>query len=240
MIAKALCKLCGESREMCQSHIISEFLYRPLYDEIHRFNIVGSDFRNDRLVQKGLSERLLCRECEEKFSRYENYAAKLMSGQLGHKFVQKENKIIVAGIDYRLFKLFLLSILWRASVSTIDFFKLVELGTRGPVLKKMLQIEEPGEPENFACMVAYLHDHNQSMDDTFFNPEPLRWAGRRFIKLNFGGAWWTYYCDSQPLPRHLMKWIFREDGVLIGMFGDLRVVKEQLPSAKRLAKQWLM
>jgi len=53
-----------------------------------------------------------------------------MSGRRGHCFRQQDNKIIIEGIDYAPFKLFLMSVLWRASVSTLEFFKLVSLGPR--------------------------------------------------------------------------------------------------------------
>ena len=56
-----ICRLCLVESELQDSHIISEFQYKPLYDEKHRFFVISSDPRkNDFYEQKGFREKLLC------------------------------------------------------------------------------------------------------------------------------------------------------------------------------------
>ncbi len=44
------------------SHIVSEFLYGPLHDRIHRFHVVPADAaERETRLQKGLREHLLCK-----------------------------------------------------------------------------------------------------------------------------------------------------------------------------------
>jgi hypothetical protein len=214
-----------------------EFLYRPLYDEMHRFSILTKGADNIRHAQRGLSERLLCHACERSLCRYEKYAAEIMSGRRGHCFRQQDNKIIIEGIDYAPFKLFLMSVLWRASVSTLEFFKLVSLGPREELLRQMLLVEDAGKPEEFGCIVIFAHNRGQDISDTLFNPEPMRWAGRRMYKLFFAGATWLYHCDRQPPAAHLQKFFLRPEGPLVGFFGDLSDALRHRQAAKRLARR---
>lgn len=59
------CKLCGREAELRRSHIFPEFLYLALYDEKHRaVSVSPVPGEEDRLVQKGLRESLLCQACE--------------------------------------------------------------------------------------------------------------------------------------------------------------------------------
>jgi hypothetical protein len=160
-----------------------------------------------------------------------------MSGRLGRRFQQRGSRITIEGIDYARFKLFQLSILWRASVSTLEFFRLVSLGPHEERLRQMLSACDPGSPEEFGCVVVFAHDRGHDLSDTFFNPEPMRWAGRRMYKFFFAGAVWLYHCDRQPPAPHLQELFLRPEGALTGLFGDLANGQIYGRSAERLARR---
>ena len=232
-----VCRLCRTEGEICRSHILPEFLYRPLYDEKHRFSILVAGAEGKRYGQRGLTERILCHACEQRLCKYERYAAAVMSGRLGHRFQQRGNRLTCEGIDYPRFKLFQLSILWRASVSTLDFFRLVSLGPREEGLRQMLLTGDPGAPEEFGCIVVFAHDDGHDLSDTLFNPEPMRWAGRRMYKFFFAGAMWLYHCDGQPPASHLRKFFLGPEGTLTAPFGDMAYAQAYGRLAKRLARR---
>lgn len=232
-----VCRLCGTSEELCRSHILPEFLYRPLYDEKHRFSILTAGVEGKRYRQRGLTEPLLCHACERHLCQYEKYAAEVMSGRLGHRFQQRGSRITINGIDYARFKLFQLSILWRASASTLEFFRLVSLGPHETPLRQMLLTGDPGIPDKFGCVVIFTHDLGHDMSDTIFNPEPMRWAGRRMHKFFFAGAVWLYHCDQRPPMHHLQKFFLRPEGTLTALFGDFADGRVYGPLAKRLARR---
>jgi hypothetical protein len=234
---ESVCRLCNTANELCRSHILPEFVYRQLYDEKHRFSILTAGVDNKLYGQRGLTERLLCHACEQRLCRYEKYAADVMTGRCHHRCQKQGDRITIKGIDYTPFKLFLMSVLWRASISTLEFFKLVSLGQREELLRQMLLAEDPGKPEEFGCVVIFAHDRGHDMSDTLFNPEPMRWAGRRMYKLFFAGAAWLYHCDQQPPVAHLQKFFLRPEGSLVGLFGDLGEAQRYGESAKRLAKR---
>ncbi len=67
------CRLCGAKVALRKSHLIPEWLYGPLYDEIHRYQVINATPSNNRrLEQKGPCETLLCQTCETKLSVYED------------------------------------------------------------------------------------------------------------------------------------------------------------------------
>ena len=74
---RARCALCDQERDLCRSHIVPEFIYKPLYSEEGR--TVGirtsGESLQAKVVQTGLHERLLCKECEGLINRYESPSA---------------------------------------------------------------------------------------------------------------------------------------------------------------------
>jgi hypothetical protein len=235
---KTMCRLCGASEELSRSHILPEFIYKPLYDEKHRFSVLTAGLESARYAQRGLYEKLLCRGCEQHVCRYEKYASEVMSGRLGHFYRREGDNIIIEDIDYASFKLFQLSVLWRASVSTLEFFRLVSLGPHEDRLRHMLLADDPGAPDGFGCVLTFARDGGQDASSTLFNPEPMRWAGRRMYRFFFAGALWLYHCDKRSPAPHLRKLFFQRDGVLKGLFGDLAEGQIYGQSAKRVARRW--
>ena len=233
---KSECKLCGRTVRLCRSHIIPEFIYEPLYDDKHRFTVLSAS-APDRYAQRGLTERLLCNYCETQFSGYEKYAADVMTGRLGHRYQKRGEQIEIQGVEYRRFKLFQLSVLWRASVSRLEFFKLVSLGPLGLSLREMLLAEDLGPPEKFGCAVIFATERGEQVNDTFFNPEPLRFSGHKLIKFFFAGSWWLFHCDGRRAPAYLRGLFLQENGTYVGVCGDLHEARRYGRTARKLARQ---
>lgn len=107
-----ICRVCLKESKLRKSHILPEFLYEDLYDEKHRALVISQ--KKEKVFQKGLRELLLCQQCETKLSRYEKYAKEII--QKLPKFSRDASGrfLYSKGVDYSRFKLFQLSILWRA------------------------------------------------------------------------------------------------------------------------------
>ena len=146
------CKLCLQEKRLLNcSHIISDFTYQDLYDENHKINKI-QDLSNPmkfiRVSSGEYDKGILCEECEQKIGKFENYAAVILfGGNIAKKemprFISQVNPhgveyISIQNIDYRKFKLFLLSLLWRASISKRDYFKHVRLGKYEDEIRKMI------------------------------------------------------------------------------------------------------
>ena len=64
----------------------------------------------------------------------------------------------IKGIDYKKFKLFLLSILWRAGISNLPIFRKVTLGKHQEILRERILTNDPGSPDEYLCAIfTYLH-----------------------------------------------------------------------------------
>jgi len=59
-----VCPLCQKEKPLVQSHVIPEFLYRPLYDEKHRAIEAKLVPKGFNYLQKAYREPLPCSECE--------------------------------------------------------------------------------------------------------------------------------------------------------------------------------
>jgi hypothetical protein len=95
------CKLCLKKDKLRNSHVISEFLYTPLYDEkIHRFNVLSTIPEiSKKFEQKGIREKLLCDSCEQLISPSENYVRRGIYGGVAIGIEDKNTQIVLSNID---------------------------------------------------------------------------------------------------------------------------------------------
>src|SRR3546814_7896147 len=71
---------------------------------------------------------------------------------------QRNGSIVsVTGIDYAQFKLFLLSLLWRAGVAKGRYFERVTLGPHEERLRAMLHDGDPGPFDLYHCILWGLN-----------------------------------------------------------------------------------
>lgn len=155
---KGKCKLClkDDIELLSKSHIIPKFLFEDMKDENNSFVQIEPDRFIEGRRQHIKRPRdafheanILCKKCDGVIIKeYEDYLKLVFHSTLKPisrpKFVKripysKEfNVLFIENIDYKLYKLGFLSILWRASISKLPFFKSVNLGSHSEVLRKML------------------------------------------------------------------------------------------------------
>lgn len=152
------CALCQLGKPLHNSHIIPEFFYKLIYDNLHRFHVISTDSsKPETFGQKGVREKLLCNACEQKFGRWEKYAKEAFAEGRGIKIVRHNKHFKLENLDYRRFRLFLLSLLWRMGVSELDFFSLTDLGDKHlEKLRIALLNEDPLEPQQYPCLMSIV------------------------------------------------------------------------------------
>ncbi len=189
------CRLCFEERTLSESHIIPEFLYRPGYDKKHRIEWLRQGVLNPTPIQKGLREKLLCSQCENLIAnQYEDYFAKLWYIEAPPPSTTTERFLKLKGLDYSLFKLFHLSILWRASISSLASFSAVSLGPDEDRVRQMLTLKDPGQPSEFQVfgIVLLFPDSNEVLDGLIASPTCHSFQGSQIYMFVFGGCAWFY------------------------------------------------
>ena len=188
------CKLCQEEKKLVKSHIIPEFFYKELYDSKNRYLYIHVDLEKKiKLYQKGQWEKLLCVDCENKFSKLEAYVYKLLfGGKISIKLKCSDKTYFqIEKIDYKIFKLFQLSILWRSSVTSLPFFSHVNLGPHQELIRLMLINNNPGRYYDFGCMMASI-TLNKNLLDVLRRPDKICLEGKSCYTFIFGGFMWQF------------------------------------------------
>lgn len=198
------CALCLQDVDLLRSHIIPEFLYETLYDDKHRLQVlsINPDQSNWR-EQKGLRERLLCNACEQRLSVWERYASLVLKGGVPLTYRSEGNIVHIAGLDYAQFKLFQLSVLWRAGVSSLPFFEKVQLGKHAETLRRLLLAGDPGSPERYGCFMFGLKYETQAFTGVIMQPGKVRLNGHVGYRFVFGGLLWAMLVLSHGLETPL-------------------------------------
>ena len=212
-----ICKLCKQTRNLRNSHILSEFLYRETYDAKHRAHAISSEATiPEKFIQKGLRERLLCEECEQKLSIWEHYFRETFLIGKGLKFKHVSNYTHVEGLDYKIFRLFELSILWRMSISALDFFSEVDLGTTHEErIRSALLNEDPLRPEDYPCFHSAVLIAGKIHTDGIINPISLRHYGLRCYAIYMCGLIFIFYVGKQSPQPEIFNHCITRQGTLI-------------------------
>ncbi len=139
----AICRLCQQERKLCHSHIVPELLYQPLYNDEHKFmGITGQGNKGWKPLPKGIREHLLCFDCEQLLN--DKYEKPFMEQQSLPDRIELDSAY-TAVFNYPTIKLFNLSILFRASVSSLQSFRGVNLGAHEERIRQMLLSGDTGE-----------------------------------------------------------------------------------------------
>jgi hypothetical protein len=192
------CRLCQAENGLRFSHIFPEFLYKPLYDEKHRLIAIKAEPKpdgNKDLLQKGIREYLLCADCEQHLSKFERYASQVLR-ELPDTSREPPGAVIrVTGIDYVRFKLFQLSLLWRAGISNQASFQGIYLGPHEQRLRQMIREENPGGPLDYGCVLIRARGPEELRHFIKF-PSHLRFLGHHGYQMLLAGMIWVFVVSS--------------------------------------------
>lgn len=229
-----ICALCHEEKELCDSHVISKFNYKPLKEDEGRFYVVSADpDLNNQVVQDGVKQKLLCRDCEDKRNTWETYfSSKWHRGE----FFSEAYPHAVTGLDYAKVKLYQMSTLFLASVSDDRLFEEVELLTeRQEQLREMLLSESPGPPAEFGCMMDALIEQQIDPRTLVAKAVTKEKAGIRVHQFIFAGFMWAFVDGDTDLLKDTIKAHFLgKDGRLVIRGKPVRDIEFLMGTFRRL------
>jgi len=215
------CALCGADAVLRDSHIIPEFLHRPVYDSKHRALSIGMEAPT-RVLQKGLRDRLLCDDCERRLQKSEHYFARLWYKDRCIPEMKDDLPLYfdLRGLDYRLFKLFVLSVVWRAGVSQRPEFAQVSLGPHGEPIRRMLLDGDAGTAREYPIIGGLIVGPDGApWDDVLMAPMRIRVARHNAVRMVLAGVSWTILTSSHPAPT-LDPLCLQEDGTMVMAVAD--------------------
>lgn len=237
-----LCKLCKKDSILCcESHIIPGFMYTELFDTKHKLLKISLGDAREKAVSTGEYEGgILCLACEAQLCRYETYARiVLFGGNPGKKEVLSAQNYInqhgvqfthIAGLNYTKFKLFLLSILWRASISSRPFFSKVNLGPYEETLRENLLAENPGPTHFFPCVLSTYRKHGLPVE-IVGEPRKIKTNPTSYSFL-IGGILYQYYVTLETTE----EWVLEATP---NQLGEMRVLHMSEVQGKRILNSFI-
>ncbi|MBA3002742.1 MAG: hypothetical protein FP813_02645 [Desulfurivibrio sp.] len=218
------CKLCGnEAKLLKKSHIIPDFMYQDLFDEKHRYYevIVNKEYPlRNKLRQSGVYEPdILCSICDnEKFGGLETYASQALYGgiklTIENGAINSSKYTRIKGLDYSKFKLFLMSVWWRASISNLPVFQHVNLGKHEQIIRDKLLNNDPGSSEEYPCAIfTYLH-HDNNYHPIIAEPKCNYSDQQQICTFLIGGNLFVFYTHIDEKTEWVRHSAINEDGVM--------------------------
>lgn len=204
-------------------------MYQDLYDDKHKLILFKPHelLKGNTKIQKASTGDyegdILCNDCDNKLiGGYEDYAAKaIFGGQLPENekpiltLYRNQHGVEFSGcqnLSYTKFKLFLLSILWRASISSRQLFNQINLGPHSEIIRQMILKGNPGEVSDYPIFVmTYVNDKNMP-NDVILPPQRRRMSeGHRTYVFPIGGFIYCFYVNSRThkLPDHILSETFK-------------------------------
>jgi len=225
------------------SHIIPDFMYQDMYDEKHKMVVVDKGMQNRaKTVSSGEYEsNLLCAECDNKIlGTLESYASSVLYGgnllewkdlNLTKSINQNNVKFVkVEGINYAKFKLFLLSLIWRAGISNRDFFSKVDLGPHEEMIRQMIYSGNAGEYDRYPCNVfAYVDENKELPEGLMISPIKINSGGIKYLFM-VSGLIYIFYISSHRLQDWIYEIALNNKGELIVPYIPTEKGREMLNS----------
>lgn len=126
-----LCKLCDKPSELQKSHVIGKSVFRNITNRsgMHYGIVTNHEAGKISRSTDQWATLMLCSECESLLnSKYENYSLWVLKNkQPGVKHQGKKHCWTISNVKQQRLMMYVLSILWRASVSDHKVFKNVSI-----------------------------------------------------------------------------------------------------------------
>ena len=224
MESSRLCALCQTMAKLHKSHIIPEFFFRMVYDEpAHQFHVVSDDPEKPEFFrQKGLWERLLCEECEQKMSKWEHYAKNTFVDGRGLLVKEQATSVVLQNLEYKTFKLFQLSLLWRMSISSLRFFEEVSLGPYEEKIRQALLREDPLSATDYPCVMTIIKISGQFHPSWITQPSRARFRHQTVYWLIICGFLYVYFVGNLSSSIAWAQLLLSENNQMTVPIGDAR------------------
>jgi hypothetical protein len=203
------CKFChNEFAKLANAHVIPRSFFKLTRGTGKHSILIGVDEKNldKEFKQAGVSDKtILCEQCERLFGPYDKHGIEAVIDLLNSKQLYRDDfgnpcAYLAKKANYGLFKLFILSVLWRASVSSIQFFEFIQLGnTHEDRIKEMLANKNSGSEHDypFVCFYQTGHQYPSMVLPSF----QQRIEGVNFYRLYLPSSLiFLVKVDSRPLP----------------------------------------
>lgn len=189
-----ICRGCKKEKTLIKAHIIPRSFFMDLRSDQGRLNILPTD-ASRRILKSQIGEydqEILCSECDKFLGRFDDYGKSVLLDKT-HTFEEISQNGHVAGwviVDCDVVQLnkFLLSVLWRASISKRSFFRNVKLGQYEEVIKEYLWGEE-SRINGVGCVIAKFTASTKAptAEKVILDPDNPMIRGLNYYRFYLGG-----------------------------------------------------
>jgi len=181
-----VCQLCKQDAPLVKSHIIPRSFYRIVKNRGNNELNILSNIANEHPKKSriGIYDKIVCESCERLFSPWDDYTQALLLRKISNQIpLIVDNQVLayrLEGSDYHKLKLFFISLLWRASVSSHKFFSKIQTGRFEPLLNKAIRENDPGNNNFFSVNLAKF---NKDLGTAMLDPHPERFEGVNYYRF---------------------------------------------------------
>ena len=210
------CKLCGQTANLVESHVIPKALHT---DTLRKdgLRIYSANLPYSKNSPIGEYDQFVCQYCENSFGPYDAYGVtfvrKYADGESGKPLVGDSFEHgFIADVDYKMLKLWILSMLWRADACAREFFDGINVGEQWRnTLTENVRCQSPGSDEYFA-VAATLFDEDIFGREMLHPPVRTRYRDRNFYKLYvYHGFTFFIKVDRREQPSEWAEMTLRKD-----------------------------
>lgn len=213
-----LCRFCRINPSSVDAHIIPRSFFVEHADNKYPSQQI-TDLENvfpKRLPIGVYDSNILCASCEALYFSADDYGYEFFHPPIEYPLITDGNgnhAYLIKDIDYDKLKLFLLSVLWRASVSTHDFYARVNLGPDEEKIRRLLQQRDPGTPDEYSVFLQRF-DYPSSLVPILCPLKEL-FDDVEMYQLVLNGFLVYIKIDEKPLPQELRAIMLRPEQPLL-------------------------
>jgi len=213
-----ICKGCGKEKKLIKAHVIPESFFVSLRNDQTPPRLITdiSGVYPKKAPIGVYDKRILCSDCEDRFQEFDNYGQNLLLKQENsHIELKNAGRVVgyqVNNVDYKLLKLFFVSILWRASISKHDFYSKVNLGPYEEDAKGLIWNSDPGNVDQFSFFLSKFTDGK--LGRIILDPHSEKWEGINYYRFYMYGYVLHIKVDKRTSPEVFKALELNKDGTL--------------------------
>lgn len=198
------CRLCNDRTDLVEAHIVPGGFFRRMPSDHGPARILQNNPEQfPKRAPVGIYDKgILCSKCEPRFGPWDQHVQEVLTDDLKNGVVRQVGEKIVGyeiqKYDYKLLKLFFISLAWRASVSTQPFYRRISLGPFEDLARQMILEDRPGVPQDFGVTLARF---DTELWKVTFDPQGERWTGINYVRFYLAGYVAHVKVDKRDAPK---------------------------------------
>ncbi|MCT4298889.1 hypothetical protein HZP23_16480 [Elizabethkingia anophelis] len=227
------CKLCNKEKKLIEAHIIPKFLYKNMKDTkkntflLVEYKSIDPKKKMKRIVQKEVYDKnILCSDCDNAIfgEGYESYVKRMLYDSNCEIITKPQlinvnsNMTYCLDFDYKKIKNFLLSILWRASITDQPFFSEINLGDKhNESLRQILYNNLQTDYKEYPILITSFLKTKNKFDKTILKPYKTKDSGLVTYIFFINGLQFIFFVNSynHKLPDKFEKYLLKEKEIPI-------------------------